>query len=597
LASVASTLDFWVAEVVRLQKAPNSHEFGYPKSSLEEPLLDPFHLLLWGGQAMKFLRRSKQLPEAPRPWRRTRPQLERLEDRALPSVIVGVSVDGMNTTNNDCNCQPPDPIAAAGPNHVVQMVNTAIEVFDKSGNVTSSPESLLNFFSNHKKANQSDPFVLYDEIKGQFIAGVLDYGSTGSSNYIDFATGTDSASGITWTLRSPIPSGEGKKFFDYPRVGYNADAYFIDGNMFRGGSFTNVQVITVDKTGKVLSRHDDSSLFTLTPAVMHGAASGGPEYFLESANSGGSALQMVTETKVTSSSPSFSTSSVSVPAYSGGGSPPAGVPSFDDRIFDVAYRDVSGVGHLVAAHQVAGTSGVAVVARWYDINAGTKVLSQHGDAPAGVSGGSTFMPTVDINTAGSIGMTFDESASTENWSMYVTLRTASDASGTMETAVKVANGASSSPDSRVGDFSSTTVDPSDGLTFWSANEYQGSDFWDTHIASYKSSVAGTTPVPLSATRTPTADGLAALAQATIQTARADLDNTFAGQPLPPVSQANFDVSWIRAALVSLDLAQANSVVFGSADHNQAASVDGWWTSLAKEGYYPNLDLALLVRPA
>ena len=72
--------------------------------------------------------------------------------------------------------------------------------------------------------------------------------------------------------------------------------------------------------------------------------------------------------------------------------------------------------------------------------------------------------------------------------MYVTERTASDRAGTMEAAVKVASGVAKSPDSRVGDYSATTVDPSDGLTFWSANEYQGTDFWDTHIASF--SIAG-----------------------------------------------------------------------------------------------------------
>jgi hypothetical protein len=442
---------------------------------------------------MPFFRLAKAVETCLKRKMAARLKLEGLEDRVTPSVTLGVSVDGMNTTNNSCNCQPPDTIAAAGPNHVVELVNTAIEVLDKSGHVTSAPQSLLNFFSNHINANQTDPFVLYDDIKGQFFVGIVDYSGSGS-NFVDIATGVDGAGGISWTLHSPVASGEGRDFLDYPRVGYNADAYFIDGNMFKGNRFANVQVITLDKNGNVLSRHLDSSLFTLTPAAMHGAAAGGPEYFLESANAGGSSLQMVTETNVTSSSPTFSTSSISVPSYSPGGAPPGGVASFGDRIFDVAYRSVAGVGHLVAAHQVAGPSGVAAVGRWYDINTTTKILVQSGNAPAGVSGASTFMPSVDINTAGSIGMTFDESASTENWSMYVTERIAADPLGTMETAVKVANGVSATTDSRVGDYSSTSVDPSDGLTFWSANEYQGNDFWDTHIASFKSSVAGTSPV-------------------------------------------------------------------------------------------------------
>jgi hypothetical protein len=226
---------------------------------------------------------------------------------------------------------------------------------------------------------------------------------------------------------------------------------------------------------------------------MHGAASGGPEYFVEAANGGGSSLTVVTETNVLSSSPTFTTTPVSVTAYSGGGAPPGGVASFDDRIFDAAFRNVGGVNHLVAAHQVAGGS-VPVVGRWYDINTSTMSLIQSGNAPTGVSGASTFMPSVDINTAGSIGMNFNESASNEFWSMYVTERISSDPSGTMETPVLVAAGISTTPDSRVGDFSSTVVDPSDGLTFWGAGEYQGADFWDTHVASFKSSTGVNTPV-------------------------------------------------------------------------------------------------------
>src|SRR6516162_3026010 len=113
-------------------------------------------------------RRSKRLAPTGKPVL-ARVVVEVLEDRLTPSVTLGVSVDGMNTTNNSCNCQPPDTIAAAGPNHVVEMVNTAIEVFNKSGNVTSAPQSLLTFFSNHHNANQTDPFVFYDDIKGQFV--------------------------------------------------------------------------------------------------------------------------------------------------------------------------------------------------------------------------------------------------------------------------------------------------------------------------------------------------------------------------------------------------------------------------------------------
>jgi len=520
---------------------------------------------------MRFLR-SRKLPAQLEIPKGLRPRVERLEDRLAPSVTLGVSVDGMNTTNNSCNCQPPDTIVAAGPDHLVEMVNTAIEIFNKDGSVASAPQSLLTFFSNHIHANQSDPFVTYDELAGKFVVGVLDYSSGNRANSVDFATGVDSPSGVTWTLHSPYASGEGRKFLDYPRFGYNADAYFIEGNMFRGGNFANVQVITISKsTLNITSRHDNSSLFTLTPAAMHGAVTGGPEYFVEATFNGGSSLAVVTETNVLSSSPTFTTSTVSVPAYTtapapqqpGGGS----LPSFDARIFDAAFRTVSGVNHLVAAHQVGQSGFTTGFGRWYDINPSTMSLVQSGNAPAGVSGSTQFMPSVDINTAGSIGMTFDESSTTEFWSMYVTERTASDPTGTMEAPVLAKAGTATSPDSRVGDYSATTVDPSDGLTFWSANEYQGSDFWDTHIASF--SIAGARPAVLASN---------------------PVSSNFSRVPPPVASQAGTserNVVSIRPAGPTRELpgTQVGSQTLGRARVATAHILDAFWADPANRDLF------------
>jgi hypothetical protein len=81
---------------------------------------------------------------------------------------------------------------------------------------------------------------------------------------------------------------------------------------------------------------------------------------------------LVTESNDTSASPTFTTTSISVPSYRSGGAAPQGVAGFDDRIFTVAFRTVGGTGHLVAAHQVAGgRRSSAPVGRIYDINPAT----------------------------------------------------------------------------------------------------------------------------------------------------------------------------------------------------------------------------------
>jgi hypothetical protein len=149
--------------------------------------------------------------------------------------------------------------------------------------------------------------------------------------------------------------------------------------------------------------------------------------------------------------------------------------------------------HTAARPRRVAGSTVPVVALWYDLNSGAPCLIKCGNALAGSGGSPQSVPSVDINTADSIGMTVDESTSTECWSMHVTERIATDPTGTMEAPVPAKAGTATSHDSRVGDPSDTSVDPSDGLTFWSANEYEGSDSRDTQIAGFKSSVYGTAP--------------------------------------------------------------------------------------------------------
>jgi hypothetical protein len=439
------------------------------------------------------------------PWARTgrpaRPQtprrrgrrltVEQLEDRTVPSVVLGVSVDGMNPTNNSCDCEPPDTIAAAGPNHVIEMVNLAIEVFNKDGTVASPPQSLATFYSSvFKGPNQSDPFVMYDELAGHFVTGVLDYVTNlHYISYLDFAvSGTDGTGALTWTFERYDVS-EGRFFADYPRAGWNADAYFVGFDMFKALPSDHEQVITIPKNnlgGTPLS-HDFHyrSVFThstVTPAVMHGAITGGPEYFLEASPAGGSSIDIVTDTNVLSS-PAFTSTTVNVTPFVPGGFPqqPSGtIDAAGTQIFNAAFRVVNGVGHLVAAQQ-GGENGAStpVHAIWYDFivstsdNTTTATMANQEFIPAATPTTSTFMPSVDINAAGSIGLNYNESSSTEYWSMYVTERAASDPANTMEAPVLAVAGTANTSDTRSGDYSGITVDPSDGLTFW-----------DTHVASF-----------------------------------------------------------------------------------------------------------------
>ncbi|HXL09153.1 MAG TPA: hypothetical protein VN966_02940, partial [Candidatus Bathyarchaeia archaeon] len=107
---------------------------------------------------MKLFRRARKSPTLLRPKKGIRPHVEVLENRTVPSVTLGANFVGMSSNDTSCGCQPPDDIAAAGTNHVIELVNTAIRISDKAGNIQSNQELSSFFGPAFIGPNQSDPF-------------------------------------------------------------------------------------------------------------------------------------------------------------------------------------------------------------------------------------------------------------------------------------------------------------------------------------------------------------------------------------------------------------------------------------------------------
>jgi hypothetical protein len=423
----------------------------------------------------------------PRPVRRpgpaaVRPRLENLEDRTLLSVDLASTFEGIGFSGYI----PPDTIAAVGPTHVVEAINLQLAFINKATGARTV-RGLQNFFAPLTGVLQgSDPVVLYDELYGQFVVGMLDY-NTSSQSRFDIAVSNDSDpnDGFYYARYNMNDGVGGFDFADYPRMGYNADAYVISFNMFRGGSsFDHVNVLSIDKT--TLEGHRvrvPGSHFTLTPAAQHFANPGDPQWFVETG--GSTSMRVVQMTDVLTDSPTFSTTTVTVPSY---GSPPNAtqlgsgtipISGLGTRVYNAAMI----YGQLVAAHTV-GVGGLAQ-ARWYqfDTTPGTPYLYQSGTINQG-PGVHTYMPTIDMDYYGDLGMTFMESSPSEYVSMYVTGQSIYDGPGPMQTPVVTHPGTSRYTINRVGDYSGISVDPNDGFTFWAANEYKGSGNFNTGIASF-----------------------------------------------------------------------------------------------------------------
>jgi hypothetical protein len=120
-----------------------------------------------------------------------------------------------------------------------------------------------------------------------------------------------------------------------------------------------------------------------------------------------------------------------------------------------------------------------------DVSSGTPTLLKQGVVDPG-AGVAVQMPSVDEDSRGNLGLTWMESSSSEYLSMWVGIV---DNADTLASSVAAPGGGFFPFSLRIGDYSTTVLDPAGGgKTFWSANEYIGddgdSDVWRTHITSF-----------------------------------------------------------------------------------------------------------------
>jgi hypothetical protein len=397
---------------------------------------------------------------------------------------------------------PPDTVMAVGTNHIVEVINSTVAIYTKSG-VNLSQMALDTFF-NVPGQFLYDPVATYDEMTDRFLVGViqLDDVAETSSFFLAVSNTGDPTAGFTQmqiNLKETI--GTTSYWADYPKVGWNADAYVFTFNMYSfptsSAAFDHTQVLSVNKTTLATFRVDEpTGVFTMAAATMHGAAPGAPMYFVVGNTGGGATIDVITMTNVLSPTPTFATTTLAVNAY---GAPPDAVQpgdvitTNDARMLNAEWR----ANRLVATHTV-GAGGKAEV-RWYDIDVtGAPTITQQGNVDQG-AGVSTFMPAIAIAPDGSLGMSFMQCSATQFISIYVTVQTPTTPPGTMETPLLAQAGQATYTDFtgspyRSGDYSGIGIDPVDG-TFWGANEYATSaatNNWGTFIVNFGNPI---TPPP------------------------------------------------------------------------------------------------------
>lgn len=447
-------------------------------------------------------------PENPTPqwWRRPDEEPNTLPVGGLlnePRGVVTAKFPGIGFNGS----LPPDPNFAVGQGHIVQVVNTAIAFFTKTGTklfqqTITGPGGF--FGSVGAGGFVFDPKAFYDPISQRYFVVALDVNFTAGSEFskVLVAVSDDANPAGTWykyRLESKINVNGVDTWLDYPGWAGNKDAIVCTGNQFTWGSaFRSASVIVISKApmlsggAPTVTTFLDNG-FTIQPART-GDVAADRIYAASELNNNRLKLYAITNLL---SSPVITTTTLTVPSFSSspGNAPSTGGNVLDTlpfRILNAYYRQ----GKMVCAHSVARQQGSSdTMVRWYEINmnnwpgGGVPALAQSGNV-AGAAGQSLFMPAVNKNSLGDISLIFTRSSSSITADVMFTGRKVTDPLGSMGVPQRLVSSQSNYAQYRWGDYFDLAVDPLDDTRFWGAAMIAKGGVWESTIDTWLISQPG-----------------------------------------------------------------------------------------------------------
>ncbi len=206
-----------------------------------------------------------------------KPTVEMEADPTIPTMREGenyYSLDGKRSMSKTASHEPvvfksfvgttdngyipPDPIVAAGPDHVIYAVNTEFTVVDKQGRQLANIDA-SDWYSPFISVQAiADPKVVYDQFDGRWLLVWIIINDSNSEAYYVLSVSDDSnpmGDWITWFLPSHLrgntPAGN---WADYPGIGYDDKALYFTSNNFKfAGGYDYAMLRIVPKSDVYVS--------------------------------------------------------------------------------------------------------------------------------------------------------------------------------------------------------------------------------------------------------------------------------------------------------------------------------------------------------
>ncbi len=459
-----------------------------------------------------------------------------------PAAPQSLGISFRGATLADTNAFPPDSSGAAGPSQFLVGLNGRIRTFGKS---SGSADGVLNtdldtFFAPVTGGNSTaTPHVRYDRLSGQWIVTVSNFGPSFSNNRILIAVSDTASGGIitnttVWTYfffqhNLVPPTGDTDLFFDSPRLGVDANALVIGGNVFDSlGNFQGATVHVVRKSALLSGSGgdltpDDVEAFRNLTGTPSGAGPYAPQGVddpngastteswvagVDNTGFGSLVLRKITYSGLDVWPPigisanlvlavDSTSLPLTVPHLGNTGGAAGELDAVDDRLGSTMRRgDRIWTAHNIAvdASGTGSSSGTRDGSRWYEIDVtdGSPTLAQSGTLfdPSAVNPRFYWIPSIAVSGQGHAALSTSVAGAARHIDGASAGRLADDPPGTLQSPLLLTTSSTAynppadpGPPRRWGDYSHTSVDPDDDMTLWTIQEYcDATDSYGVRVA-------------------------------------------------------------------------------------------------------------------
>ncbi|ADD40251.1 carboxypeptidase regulatory-like domain-containing protein [Stackebrandtia nassauensis] len=422
---------------------------------------------------------------------------------------------------------PPDTNGDVGPDHYMQYINISFAIWNKQGDLLYGPapnNTLFQGFGGECEShNDGDAIVLYDEQADRWMASQFAIFTDSGVNHQCIAvsaTGDPLGAWHRYDFEYPADA-----INDYPKFGIWPDGYYMTANEFDNQTFEFLgagalvyerERMLAGAPANQIYFHLDQRFGGLLPADAEGLSppDGAPNPFtamnddawgtvtqdtlhvwnfktdwnVPGNSSFGNALEpdqnLVTE-PFDSDLCQYERDCVPQQGTD------VGLDAISDRLmYRAGYRNFDDHQSIVLNQSVDANGADHAGVRWYELrNTGGdwKIHQQSTFAP---DADHRWMGSIGMDVSGNIAMGYTISNTNRYPSIGYAGRLADDPLGQLSQgeAVMTEGTGSQTGFNRWGDYSSMSVDPTDGCTFWYTSEYvpeTGAATWSTRIGSFR----------------------------------------------------------------------------------------------------------------